>query len=220
METRDISTIFSGGTNNEGEAHGPIVAPAGSVFTSANVGTSGDQIAAYWTQNPNNEAATQVFIMIHGKLRDGDTYWTTMDTVLTSALQDGTAGVDPNAIVVAPEFFSTIFNSGQYSSSELAWDDVNGWQAGDTATHPTGTTLTSFDALDALVDLFADTSAYPAMKNITVVGHGGGGQLIQRYAMVAKVSFRTERCKVRTSSDRPNSPAELALQCAHPVHPR
>lgn len=46
--------------------------------------------------------------------------------------------------------------------------------------------MTSFDALDALVDEFATTSKYPAMKNITIVGHGGGGQLIQRYAMVAK----------------------------------
>jgi hypothetical protein len=47
--------------------------------------------------------------------------------------------------------------------------------------------LTSFDALDALVAEFADSSKYPAMKNITFVGHGGGGQLNQRYAMVAKV---------------------------------
>lgn len=77
----------------------------------------------------------------------------------------------------------------QYSSNELAWDDVNGWQAGDVATHPSGTKLTSFDALDALVALFANSTSYPAMKNITVVGHGGGGQLNQRYAMVANVSL-------------------------------
>ncbi|UZJ55652.1 hypothetical protein CBS101457_004972 [Exobasidium rhododendri] len=186
IDARDISTTFSGGTNNEGEAHGPIVAPAGSVFTATNVGSSGEQIAAYWTQNPNNQAATQAFIMIHGKLRDGDTYWSTMSSILSSAMADNTPGVDPNSIIVAPEFFSTIFNSGQYSNTELGWDDVNGWQAGDTATHPSGTTLTSFDALDALVEVFANTTTYPAMKNVTVVGHGGGGQLNQRYAMVAK----------------------------------
>lgn len=70
----------------------------------------------------------------------------------------------------------------------LGWGDVNAWQAGDIATHPIGTKLTSFDALDALVDAFANSTVYPAMKNITVVGHGGGGQLNQRYSMVAKVS--------------------------------
>jgi pimeloyl-ACP methyl ester carboxylesterase len=79
--------------------------------------------------------------------------------------------------------------SQQYSANELAWGDTNAWQAGDIANHPTGTQLTSFDALDALVDEFSDLTKYPAMKNITVVGHGGGGQLNQRYAMVAKVRF-------------------------------
>lgn len=54
------------------QAHGPIVAPSGSVFTSLNVGQGGEQIAAYWTQNPKNNTATQAFIMIHGRMRDGD----------------------------------------------------------------------------------------------------------------------------------------------------
>lgn len=54
------------------QAHGPIVAPAGSIFTSAPVGSGGETIAAYWTANPANQKATQAFIMIHGKLRDGN----------------------------------------------------------------------------------------------------------------------------------------------------
>jgi hypothetical protein len=83
----------------------------------------------------------------------------------------------------------SLTSTQQYSSSELAWGDINAWQAGDVATHPTGTTLSSFDALEALVNTFANSTTYPAMKNITVVGHGGGGQLNQRYAMVAQVSL-------------------------------
>ncbi|UZJ51884.1 hypothetical protein CBS101457_001204 [Exobasidium rhododendri] len=188
LPVRDISTIMSGlgPANNEGEAHGEIVAPNGSTFTSVDVGTTGESIAAYWTANPNNDNATQAFIMIHGKLRNGDTYWTTMNDALETAVDDDYPGVDSDAIVVAPQFFSTILNSGQYSSDELAWGDVNAWQAGDIATHPNNTVLTSFDALDALVDNFSNSTKYPAMKNVTVVGHGGGGQLISRYAMVAK----------------------------------
>lgn len=76
----------------------------------------------------------------------------------------------------------------QYANQELAWDDVNGWQAADVATHPVGTKLTSFDALDAFVAEFANSAKYPALKNLTIVGHGGGGQLIQRYSMAAGVS--------------------------------
>lgn len=76
----------------------------------------------------------------------------------------------------------------QYSSDQLAWGDTNAWQTNDVATHPAGTNSTSFDALDVLVDEFANATRYPLMKNVTVVGHGGGGQMVQRYAMAAKDS--------------------------------
>jgi pimeloyl-ACP methyl ester carboxylesterase len=151
------------------------------------VGNGGEEIAAYYTAGAKNKTATQAFVMIHGKLRDGDAYWTTMDTVLNSAIKDNTPGVDPNAIVIAPQFFSAELNSGQYTSDQLAWGDINTWQAGDVAVHPKGTKLNSFDALNALVASLADKSTYPALTNITVVGHGGGGQLIQRYSMTAEV---------------------------------
>jgi len=54
------------------QAHGDINAPSGSTFTSVNVGSGGEEIGAYWTKSPNNDKATQAFIMIHGKLRNGD----------------------------------------------------------------------------------------------------------------------------------------------------
>lgn len=199
------------------------------------MGSEGEEIAAYWTKNPKNFSATHAFIMIHGKLRDGDNvsrkrmivqvnirknlladlskYWTIMKNILKKHDR-----YDKKSIIVAPEFFSTKYNSGvsttsaagvqpefpfqspcllffanlviiflqQYSKNELAWGDTNAWQASDIATHPKGTKLTAFDALDALVDEFANSTRYPAMKNITFVGHGGGGQLNQRYAMAAK----------------------------------
>lgn len=58
-----------------------------------------------------------------------------MNDALTSAVADGVEGASTNSLVVAPQFFSTIYNEGQYSKSELAWGDVNAWQAGDPATH-------------------------------------------------------------------------------------
>lgn len=205
VHKRDASTLMSGGTNNEGEAHDPIVAPSGSDFLTYPVGTGGERIAAYWTQNPNDAQATQAYIMIHGKMRDGDAYWTTMNNVLQNALQNNVDGVDSNAIVVAPEFFSARYNSGQYDNQTLAWDDVNGWQAGDDAVHPSGTKLSSFDALDALVNNFLDQTRYPAMNRVVVVGHGGGGQLSQRYATVAETPANNTRVRIRYIHGDPSS---------------
>lgn len=184
--SRDASTLMSGGKNNEGEAHGKIVAPKGSTFTSLPVGSQGALVPAFWTSNPDNSSAKHAYIMIHGKLRNGGEYWTTMNDILQKSAKDGVEGASDSAIVVAPQFFSKKYNSGQYTKEMLAFGDVNAWQAGDPAIHPDGTNITSFDALDALVDEFLNQSKYPSLKNITVVGHGGGAQLNQRYAMVAK----------------------------------
>ena len=183
---RDASTLMSGGKNNEGEAHGPLKAPKGAQINDLNVGKGRDQIAAYWTDKPKNSSATQAFVMIHGKLRNGDGYWTIMDDALNKAVKANFKGADPNSIVIAPQFFSEKYNSGQYSKNELAWADVNAWQAGEIATHPAGTMTSAFDVLDAFVKEFSNTASYPKMRNITLVGHGGGAQLMQRYAVVAK----------------------------------
>lgn len=164
----DIRTDVDG-VNDEGEAHGDIDPPSGSIFTSLPVGSDGAQIAAYWSQDAKNSTAKRAFIMLHGKLRDGDTYWKTMNDIV----QDEYDGADDDTIVVAPQFFSKKYNSGQYTKHMLAWDDTNAWQAGDAAIHPSDTSETSFDALDAFVDEFGDDDKYPALQNITFVGHGG-----------------------------------------------
>lgn len=184
LDARDVRTGISD-SNNEGERHGDIDAPDGSILTTFPVG-NGQDVATFWSKDPNNEEAKHAFIMIHGKLRDGDTYWKTMNDILNKAVDDNYPGADDGAIIVAPQFFSTKYNKGQYDDNVLAWDDTNAWQAGDPANHPKDTTHSSFDALDALVEEFLDEDKYPNMKNITVVGHGGGGQLNIRYAMVAK----------------------------------
>uniref|UniRef100_V5ECR0 Transmembrane protein n=2 Tax=Kalmanozyma brasiliensis (strain GHG001) TaxID=1365824 RepID=V5ECR0_KALBG len=168
--------------DNEGEDHGKPVVPSGANLVSLPV-TNAASLAVYWTANPQNSTATNAYIMMHGKLRDGANYWTVLNDVLRNAVAAKTPNAASTSIVTAPEFYSTKFNSGQYSADQLAWADTNVWQAAEAATHPAGSNVTSFDALDALLMEFSDTSKYPAMKQITFVGHGGGGQLISRYAM-------------------------------------
>lgn len=105
--------------------------------------------------------------MIHGRLRDGNNYWQIMNNALQSAIDDNYPGVDEHAIVAAPQFFSKKYNSGQYKSKDLAWGDVNAWQAGEKATHPKGSNVDSFDALDKYIDEFSDSDKYPSMTNVS-----------------------------------------------------
>ncbi|WFC98503.1 hypothetical protein MYAM1_001231 [Malassezia yamatoensis] len=79
-----------------------------------------------------------------------------------------------------------MLNQGQYVNDTLAWEDVNTWQSGAIASHPPGTNITSMDALDVIVDHFTNRATYPALTNITMVGHGGGAQLMNRYAATGK----------------------------------
>ena len=145
-----------------------------------------EEIAGYISKDLNKKKVEHIFIVIHGRKRDGDDYWKMLDHAISDAKKDGFEGADRETAVLAPQFFSTKYNSGQYKKNQLAWDDLNAWQPGGRATHPAGTTMTSFDVIDGLIDLHSDTDEYPSLKNITVVGHGGGGQLGQRYAALGQ----------------------------------
>lgn len=123
-------------------------------------------------------------IVIHGNLRDGYSYWNDFNTIIQQQKKVPHSGIDPNLILVAPEFYSTILNSGLYGATDLAWGDVNVWQAGQQSNHPNGARISSFEVVKRLVDHFDDRTMYPNMKNITLVGHSGGAQMVGRYAIV------------------------------------
>ncbi|PHH92508.1 hypothetical protein CDD83_7145 [Cordyceps sp. RAO-2017] len=161
--------------------------PRGSRSASIPVGGGGgEEIAVYETNTSSTRHIQHVFIVLHGKRRDGGRYWTIMDEAVRSARSQDVAGADRHTLVVAPRFFSALFDDGLYTGRQLAWADLNAWQAGMRASHPPGTRQTAIDALSALVEAYSNRAAYPSVANVTVVGHGGGGQLAQRFAAVAK----------------------------------
>ncbi|GAC94585.1 hypothetical protein PHSY_002158 [Pseudozyma hubeiensis SY62] len=216
--------------NTEGEDHGRVTIPKGASLVSLPV-TSAASVATYWTSNPQNSTATNAYIMMHGKLRDGANYWTILNNVLQSAISAKTPNAVSTSIITAPQFYSTKLNSGQYSSNQLAFADVNVWQAGEAANHPTGSNVTSFDALDALLAEFSDTRKYPKMQLITFVGHGGGAQLISRYAMAGAGLPSSSNIKLRYvvgdpssnpyyTLDRPLQDASVANKSTCPLYNR
>ncbi|RSL87640.1 hypothetical protein CEP51_002119 [Fusarium floridanum] len=176
-----------GTPNSEGEAHSKVTPPEGAEFASIKLNNnSNTELAVFISDKVEKSRVGHAFIIVHGKLRDGDYYWETMNKVVKRAKAKKYPGSSRETIIIAPQLFSTVFNSGQYTPRQLAWGDLNAWQAGSVATHPTGTNFSSMDALDAVLDDASNRENYPNMKNVTIVGHGGGGQLVQRYAAVGK----------------------------------
>ena len=116
---------------------------------------------------------TRGLIVIHGNNRDADTYFE------TGVVAAATAGVASSTATVAPHF-QTIDDGPE--SDEPYWSSA-GWKRGNLS-RPEGPSprVSSYAALDRIVDAFLNSSRFPALREIVVAGHSAGGQVVHRYA--------------------------------------
>ena len=61
------------------------------------------------------------------------------------------------------------------------------WRGGGDAV---GTTMSSFDIVDRIMEKLSDASLYPALKRVVLVGFSAGGQFTGRYVAVGKCPLR------------------------------
>ena len=158
---------------------GPLPMPSGAELTSIDMGSNAS-LAAYWTADEKKDKVTHTIVVIHGARRDADVYWSTINDALQARYGSGNS----NVTVVAPIFFSAKLNKKQYTSRQLAWGEVNSWQPGEGSIHPSGVRISSYKAIEILFNHLADKKVYPNMRNVTLVGHSGGAQLVSRVATV------------------------------------
>jgi pimeloyl-ACP methyl ester carboxylesterase len=118
----------------------------------------------------------RVLIIVHGRLRNAQTY-----------LQSGTraaelAGQSATTLVIAPQFLNeTDVAQHPVADTVLRWQG-NEWMAGGESTAPFR--LSSYDALDEIIARLGDRQQFPDLKHIVIAGHSGGAQVVQRYAML------------------------------------
>jgi len=118
-------------------------------------------------------------IVIHGKLRNADKYFDTAQKARAAAgiAADGT-------LLIAPQFLATIDTQVHPEpANTLRWSG-NAWMGGEPAEGPAP--ISSFSALDAIVNRLADRHLFPNLRQIVVAGHSGGGQVVQRYAIAMR----------------------------------
>ncbi|WP_297842019.1 hypothetical protein [Pseudomonas sp.] len=113
-------------------------------------------------------------VITHGIKRNADDYYATGLKLLSNA-QVAPGGT----LLLAPDFLE---KSDALASSNLPLWHKGSWIQGEASTlgH---SGVTSFQALDDIVGYLSDRKRFPALKEIVLIGHSAGAQLMQRYAV-------------------------------------
>nr|WP_041756052.1 lipoprotein [Bradyrhizobium sp. ORS 278] len=130
-----------------------------------------------WTQ-PQPDI-TRAVLVLHGRLRNADVYYKTAIKARDAAGPAGTT-----TLLIAPQFLAELdVEANRLPQDTLRWT-LEGWQGGDAATGPQP--VSSFEALDAILTRLADRALFPALSEVVIAGHSGGGQVVQRYAIAGR----------------------------------
>ncbi len=127
-----------------------------------------------WRQPLPN--VTRALILVHGRLRNAQTY---LQSGIDAAEH---AGVSANTLVIAPQFLNASdIKRNHLDGQVLRWNG-NDRMAGEPSTGPGANQLPD-GALDQIIKHLGNCTLFPALKEIVVAGHSGGGQVVQRFAL-------------------------------------
>jgi pimeloyl-ACP methyl ester carboxylesterase len=119
----------------------------------------------------------RVLIIIHGRLRNAETYRQSAERAADLA------GQSANTLVIAPQFLNeTDVALHPVADTVLRWQG-NDWMAGGLSTAPFA--LSSYAALDQIIARLGDRRQFPDVKDVVIAGHSGGAQVVQRYALLS-----------------------------------
>jgi pimeloyl-ACP methyl ester carboxylesterase len=149
---------------------------------------------------------TRALIIVHGRLRNAQTY-----------LQSGKeaaehAGVGAATLVIAPQFLNNAdVRRHALGQQVLRWNG-NSWMAGEPSVGPGQ--LSSYGVLDQLIKHLGNRTLFPALKEIVVAGHSGGGQVVQRFALTGHdhPTLQAEGIRLRYVVANPSSYAYFSPQ--------
>ncbi|KAA0969992.1 alpha/beta fold hydrolase [Pseudomonas sp. ANT_H12B] len=148
---------------------------------------------------PTPTKIERVLIVIHGRLRNADTYRQSAEHAAEQA------GQSASTLVIAPQFLNeTDIALHPVADSVLRWQG-NDWMAGGLSTAPFS--LSSYAALDEIVARIGDRRQFPDVKQIVIAGHSGGAQVVQRYALLShdQPAFKEAGVQVRYVIANPSS---------------
>jgi len=138
--------------------------------------------AASHSLTSRNTNITRVIFSIHSRNFDALQYY---DNARNAALQHGTLD---ETLIIAPQLFEQKVIPGTPAAGLLFWR-VNPFRGSSRAAigpEARKVRVSAFAVLDSIIADIVAGDAFPSLRDIVLVGHSGGGQLVQRYAMVGK----------------------------------
>jgi hypothetical protein len=123
-------------------------------------------------------AVTRAVIIIHGSHRDAGRY----DNIMQNAIH-GAGEKYWNTLLIAPEFLEENDAAiNQVPEDELRWRHL-AWMDGANARN---LQISSYDALDALLERLSNHLLLPNLESVVLVGYAGGALMVQRYAVAGR----------------------------------
>ena len=113
---------------------------------------------------------TAALLVLHGRLRNACDYLHTAEAAI---------GNRPGWLALAPQFPAAIDLSFHDASPDILHWDLTSWMGGGVGIGRHR--VSAFAALDAVL---ARLAVMPGMGRVVVAGHSGGGQVVQRYALL------------------------------------
>ncbi len=157
-----------------------------------------------WRQPLPN--VTRALILVHGRLRNAQTY---LQSGIDAAEH---AGVSASTLVIAPQFLNASdIKRNHLDGQVLRWNG-NDWMAGEPSIGPGQ--ISSYGALDQIIKHLGNRTLFPALKEIVVAGHSGGGQVVQRFALTGHdhPTLKNEGIRLRYVVANPSSYAYFSRQ--------
>jgi pimeloyl-ACP methyl ester carboxylesterase len=133
---------------------------------------------------------TRAVVVFHGVGRDVEGYYRTVQEAAEDA---GSAARD--TVFIAPQFLEPEDIDAHHIPSEVLRWQHTAWEAGAAATAPFP--VSSYEVVDALLRRLGDHAIFPNLKTVVLAGHSGGGQLVQRYAVVGRETAVLAKAGIR-----------------------
>lgn len=143
----------------------------------------------YETRPADTSSVLRAIVVLPGKPRDTWKYANLMLNARSVAVanfnQNGVT--NDSFLIVAPAMMNQDdLVAGAAHPNELVFHGSS-WQRGSNSRNPfMEHPLSSYDAVDGIIDTLFDKTTYPNLNQVVVAGHSMGGQFSQRYALLKK----------------------------------